>query len=393
MVHCSKFVGTALLLGLTAAAQDRRPQNRGNQGRRPQQAAPVGQKTSSRFKDMPAVDEATRRGLKWLAAHQDPAGHWSADVGFKLNSSYQITAHDQADVGVTALALMAFLAGGHVPGRGEYGLVLERGLQFVISCAGEDGYLTRNGTRMYSHAFATLLLAEAYGMTRREDVRDALQRAINLIVTSQNESGGWRYQPFARASDMSITVCQVMALRAARNIGINVPYSTIEAAVAYVRRSAVDEHSANYSWGGESNEPGAFRYQDDPGSRATFPLTAAGLTTLYGAAVYEDPLIKPALGYMKSTMERFNDMWAPDSHYFFYYGHYYAVQAFFMAGGADWEWYYSRMSGLLLSMQQADGSWPNGETRNSAGPGPVFGTAVACIVLQIRNQYLPIFQR
>ena len=38
--------------------------------------------------------------------------------------------------------------------------------------------------------------------------------------------------------------------------------------------------------------------------------------------------------------------------------------------------------------QQRDGSWPN-----PVGPGPVFGTATACIILQIPQRYLLIFQR
>ena len=48
---------------------------------------------------------------------------------------------------------------------------------------------------MYSHAFATLALAEIYGVTRRENVRDKLQAAVEFTVKSQNETGGWRYVP------------------------------------------------------------------------------------------------------------------------------------------------------------------------------------------------------
>src|SRR5580765_6743138 len=103
----------------------------------------------------------------------------------------------------------------------------------------ENGYITRDGTRMYSHAFATLFLAEVYGMTRRADIKRALQRSVNLIVDSQNAEGGWRYKPFQRESDMSITVCQVLALRSARNVGIHVPITTIKNAQQYVYRSGV----------------------------------------------------------------------------------------------------------------------------------------------------------
>ncbi|HIE68672.1 MAG TPA: hypothetical protein EYP98_00125 [Planctomycetes bacterium] len=188
---------------------------------------------------------AVENGLRWLANNQGKDGSWKADVGFKLNDRYKETAKERGHVGVTALAGMAFLAGGNLPGRGAYGDNVDRGLNFVLSCVQEDGYITYAGTRMYSHAFATLFLAEIYGMTHREDVRIKLQKAVDFIVKSQNQEGGWRYVTLARESDMSIVVCQVLALRAARNIGIRVPKSTIDRAANYVVESAVTEDRGN----------------------------------------------------------------------------------------------------------------------------------------------------
>ena len=66
---------------------------------------------------------------------------------------------------------------------------------------------------MYEHGFATLFLAEVYGMSPRDDLRDKLTRAIDLIVRTQNSEGGWRYQPRREDADLSVTICQVMALR------------------------------------------------------------------------------------------------------------------------------------------------------------------------------------
>ena len=36
-----------------------------------------------------------------------------------------------------------------------------------------------------------------------------------LIVRTQNDQGGWRYQPVKYDADLSVTICQIMALRAA----------------------------------------------------------------------------------------------------------------------------------------------------------------------------------
>jgi squalene cyclase len=184
---------------------------------------------------------AVERGLDWLAAHQSPDGSWNALIGYKLNEEYRYTEAERGHVGVSALAGIAFLAGGHLPGRGQYGPVVERTLNFVLAAVQDDGYITHAGTRMYSHAFATLFLAEIYGMTHREDVREKLQKAVDFVVRSQNAEGGWRYEPYSPESDMSIVVCQVIALRAARNICIRVPNSTVDRASRYVVDSAITE--------------------------------------------------------------------------------------------------------------------------------------------------------
>ena len=163
----------------------------------------------------PEQEAAVNAGLAWLANEQQADGSWSCKIGYKVNESYSYD-REMGHVGVTSLACIAFLAGGHLPGRGEYGEVVEKGLEFILASVKGDGYISRYGSRMYSHAFATLFLAEIYGMTHRDDVRLNLQKAVDFIVKSQNAQGGWRYEPYAPESDMSIVVCQVLALRAAR---------------------------------------------------------------------------------------------------------------------------------------------------------------------------------
>jgi len=331
---------------------------------------------------------ATEAGLKWLVEHQNADGSWTSKVGFKLNNTYKYTLSDRGHVGVTALAGMAFLAGGHLPGRGEYRESVDRTLNFVLSCVQEDGYITQAGTRMYSHAFATLFLAEIYGMTHREDVRLKLQKSVDFIVKCQNTEGGWRYVPLARESDMSIVVCQVLALRAARNIGIRVPKSTIDRAARYVVDSAVTSANTLGFTTSYRGEIGTFRYQKETRSRSSFPLTAAGVTALHGLGIYSDELIRKGVDYLNEEIDSFNSNRGRSGHYFFWYGHYYGVQAMYTQGGRDWENYFTKLRAFLLEMQESDGSWPNRE-----GPGSAFGTATAVLILEIPYCFLPIFQR
>jgi len=336
---------------------------------------------------------AVRRGLTWLTRNQNLDGSWTAQIGYKLNTGYEVTADQRGHVGVTALSGMAFLAGGHLPGRGEHGATVSRCLDFVLSCVQEDGYITHAGTRMYSHAFATLFLAEIYGMTHRGDIKAKLQLAVDFIVNSQNERGGWRYEPYAVEADMSIVVCQVLALRAARNIGIRVPKSVVDKAARYVVSSAVTEDTLRRYYPGPisyKNEIGSFHYQRQDGSRSSFPLTAAGVTALYGAGVYSDAAIEEGIRYLRVNMQNFNRQRGKrdSGHYFFWYGHYYGVQAMYTAGADAWESYFTVVRDELLAMQEPSGAWPN-----HIGPGKPFGTAMAVLILEIPYRFLPIFQR
>ncbi|MFH2002052.1 MAG: prenyltransferase/squalene oxidase repeat-containing protein [Planctomycetota bacterium] len=345
---------------------------------------------------------AAQKGLAFLAKHQNRDGSWNGDVGFKLNQEYKVTDYSCPHPGVTALAGIAFLSGGHLPERGIYSETIARCIDYILSTVRNTGFVTANNTRMYSHAFATLFLAEVYGMTHRADVGKKLQEAVDLIVECQNKLGSWRYEPFAPEADMSVTVCQLMALRAARNIGIKVPRSTIDRAVDYVRGSYVGKNSPYLN--PRFNlflrtpyyfiEEGSFLYQtysptnnNNTGFyRSSYSLTSAGVVSLFNAGRYSEEEIRASLDYILRKYDLVTDQWR--HHYFFWYGNYYAVQAMYIAGGSYWNAYYPRIRRELISSQRSSGYW-----ENTDGPGENFATAVAIIILQIPFNYLPIFQR
>jgi hypothetical protein len=364
----------------------------------------------------PASRRAVERALDWLVAHQLENGSWGSDVGFKLNDDYKVEQNDKPHVGVTALAGTAFLAAGSFPERGPYAKNVKKALEFVLASQDSNsGFISAHGTRMYSHAFATLFLAEVFGTTPDPRVRVALQRAVEFTYKSQNSQGGWRYVPNAEDSDMSITVCQVVALRAAKNKGIRVPKESIDAAVDYVLNSAVTNES---QW---PFQKGAFLYQYRPNNdsaaqqtRTSYALTAAGLTTLYGAGLYNDAQIRrfleerkleeypkgratPSFDVMLNYVERHYDDVYPryKGHYFYFYGNYYATQAMFIAGGRYWERFYPRLRDDLVKDQRTDGSWFSNVAYAPAGGRPEWpvSTAIGAMLLQVPNHYLPIFQR
>jgi len=304
----------------------------------------------------PAAREAIEKGLRWLAKRQYPDGAFGSGTYYRKH------------VAITALACMAFLSDGSVPGRGRYAHVVQRGLDFILNSASGSGLLAAQTSHgpMYGHGFATLLLAELYGMSPRPDLREKLAKAVRLIVATQNAQGGWRYQPVRADADISVTVCEVMALRAARNVGIAVPKKTIDAAIRYVKAC--------------QNADGGFSYQIGLKASA-FPRSAAAVATLQYAGQYTGPEVTKGLEYIFRFLPGRGEV---TGHY--YYGHYYAAQATFFAGEEYWRRWYPAIRDELIAKQRPDGSW-----RGMAGEE--YGTAMALIILQIPNRLLPIFQR
>jgi len=407
---------TALILALLAAAA--RAQDAPAPAAAAAPPAPAAAQAGPATEITPESVAAVNKALTWLAQHQQPDGSWIGDVGFKLNQEYECTARNEPHVGITALAGLAYLAAGHLPGRGEYGDVIGKATQYVLSCVSDTGYITGRDTRMYSHAFATLFLAEVYGMTDRQDVRDKLQLAVDFIVDNQNEEGGWRYVPKAVESDMSVTVCQLNALRGARNVGIRVPRGTIDAARRYVSRSYVDANEAVPDEGiyfdGSSSYyrlgKGSFRYQAGSGvrynTRSSFALTAAGLAALHNAGEYGRELkadgakpgqtldLQASVDFLLDHVDLVSGRSPYTFHYFYWYGHYYATQALYVVGGPAWASYYPRIRDEIVRGQGPDGSLPCRDPRGNPGsPGPAFSTAVGALILSLPFGYLPVFQR
>lgn len=330
-------------------------------------AEPAGTATSAPLKDVgqeisPELIEVCKRGMEFLSAQQNTDG------------SFGLGRYGR-NVGIAALCGLAFMADGHMPGQDKFGHSVEKTLEYVLSCSTETGLIASDNTShgpMYGHGFATLFLGEIYGMNPSDSrVRDALVRAVQLIVNSQNDEGGWRYNPVPYDADVSVTICQVMALRSARNAGIKVPKDTIDRAVRYVRDC--------------QNPDGGFRYMLQAGGSA-WPRTAAGVATLFYAGIYDDDSVERGLDYLiRTALPGGPGVRFGRSH--FYYGHYYAVQAMFIAGGERWNTWWPAVRDLLMNQQTSQGSWSSPQTGSS------YATAMALIVLQVPKRYLPIFQK
>lgn len=316
------------------------------------------------------VDTSIVRATRYLVSQQQPSGAWLV--------------RNNEGPSTTSLAIMALMAAGHVPGEGPYGDAMERGVRWVLNNqrtgGPQDGlFVHRQGHGpMYTHGICTLMLAEVAGMvdsTLAPRVRKALEKAILLILKSQavpkgrRDAGGWRYEPSSRDSDLSITGWQLLALRAAKNIGCDVPAQSIDFAVEYVKRCA--------------GPVGGFAYQ--PGPDVSPTRSGTGILCLEVCGEHHAPETLAAADFLLRRPLRYEDTW-------FFYGVYYCTVGMFQVGGHHWQTTRDRITSILLANQQPDGSWYK-KGGSESGPGPNYATSMSILALAVEYQYLPIYQR
>jgi hypothetical protein len=236
-------------------------------------------------------------------------------------------------------------------------------------------------------------------------VRERLQLAVDFIVDNQNEEGGWRYVPKAVESDMSVTVCQLNALRGAPQRGHP------RAARHDRRRAPLRRPQLRARRGGRARRLRLLRELLPPG-QGQLPLPGAapdaqqlrahrrGIAALHNAGEYGRELkaegstpgetldLQASVDFLLDHVDLVSGRSPYTFHYFYWYGHYYATQALYEVGGQAWTSYYPRIRDEIVGGQLPDGSLPC-----RAGPGPAFSTAVAAIILSLPYGYLPIFQR
>lgn len=322
------------------------------------------------------VDHAIERGLDYLLDVQQEDGSFKCKNG-------ETTA-------LPALAAMACLAKGHVPGDAKYGVLIDRSLDYILAHHDESGYFGAKfknagghevDGKMYAHAISTLFLTEVSGMVSQErqaQIDGILPRAIKIILDAQaikkdrHHAGGWQYTPTTTQSDTSCSGWCLMALRSARLNGAPVPKSAIDAAVEYMHR----HHDRNQ---------GCFGYQDT--TRYSVTLSGAGILCLELCGRHDDPDSRSAARYLMNVYNDPEKGMLRQEHRF--YGMYYASQGLFQLGGENWKTFSDWMYSTWLPMQRQDGSWCGSGNEDS----PVYSTAMIVLAFAVPYRQLPVYQR
>ena len=330
------------------------------------------------------AESAVMAGLKWLAKAQERDGSWNAK-NWEGRAPYQ--------VGMTGMALLAFLGAGYTEQKGPFKTTVARGLAWLKANQKPDGRFPY--TTFYEMGIATMAVGEAYGLTRNPATGRMAQKAVDFIVKTQPDHGGFRYKGSVPKGegDMSVTGWQIMAIKSGMCSDLKVPEQAVERSRTFLKNSARDYGQSCY-----------IVSRKEAGSLA---VTAIGMLCriFLGGEGYEDE-INQTRGFLLSK-EMKNNRPVPGGaskqlvHDLYYT--YYACLSMFQMGGEAWAAWNAMFRDALVKAQVhkvteggkfVRGSWdPKNHKRGTGKAGRVYCTAMAILSLEVYYRFLPVYKR
>jgi hypothetical protein len=340
----------------------------------------------------PQLKASIDKAVAWLVTQQRKEGYFSE----QSRGTPRPGEPAQHSAAMTALAIMGLTSVGHLPGDNTpEGRAVDGGLKFMTEYVIPDknGYLgLSDHSRMYGHGIISLMFMEMLGMSPDPaidaKIRERCDAGLRLILSAQKapgksdtSKGGWRYEPQSSDSDMSVSVWQLMSLRAAKNAGLDVPAQAIADAVAYVKRSYRSDRD---SLGRVKDMAAPFSYEPY-GGRQSFSTTAAGLLSLLVCGQYDAQETIGASNFLMRNPPELGESW-------FFYGNYYYAQAMYQRGGDYAATARRRTEDILLRAQETTGAWAP-KNGNEKSQGPIYATSMALLSLSVYHHFLPIYQK
>jgi hypothetical protein len=354
-------------------------------------------------------ERAVEDALLWLAAHQSPSGGWEA-AGFGAwcegePASEGLDGMGRAvhDVGVTGLALCAFLGAGYTNrGSHPFAKVVGKGLRALKLAQDAEGCFGPRSSpqHVYGHATAALAMVEAYGLTQSPLFKGSAQRALDFLALSRNPYFAWRYGVKPGDNDTSVTAWMTAVLATARAINeharelgkpppLRIDEQAFEGVRAWIDKMTDPDHGrTGYVQRGSTPARPQALVDAFPGD-ASEAMTAAGIVTrvLCGETPSSTIIQKGA-----ALCLRLPPTWNPANGRIDMVYWYFGTAATYLVGGASWEAWRPALDEAVLDHQRADttpclyrGSW---DPVGPWGPdgGRVYSTALMALCLQTEKR-------
>jgi hypothetical protein len=339
------------------------------------------------------------QGLEWLSSHQSKDGRWDCDAFMGNGDPARGDLCDGKgaagnDVGVTGLALLAFLGAGHTNREGKYKTTVRNGLRWLrdqqdaVGCFGpqSDPHFT------YGHGIAALAMAEAYAMTKSGIWKTSAQRGIDFVVRCQNPYRAWRYGERPGENDISVTGWMVMALKSAKQGGLDVGDTSMKWAHDFCKEMTdEDTGRTGYTKRGERPVRAEGRLEQFP-SEESESMTAVGMLIRIFAG--EDPRESDMIKRGADLCAKRLPVWEPKTGKVDMYYWYYATLSMFQVGGSQWTAWNAKLQPAVIKTQRQDGnyagSWDPIDPWGEDG-GRVYSTALMTLCMEVYYRYDRVF--
>ncbi len=347
------------------------------------------------------AEQALKDALEWLKSHQSEDGSWSSE-GFMENcGKIGTTTCDGPgaathDVGVTALALLAFLGDGNTTTQGEYKDVVGKGIAWLKDQQDPDtGMFGERSSHdfIYDHALGTLAMCEAYYFSKSPLIKGTAQKAINFIFTARNPYGAWRYDvPPVGDNDTSVTGWMVFALASARDAGLEGDFKgAMDGALSFIDEVS-DPASGRIGYDSfgslSSRTPANEHFPREKGEA----MTAVGL--LCRIFLGQKPEDFPIMAKHAELIKSKPPIWDPEGFGSDFYYWYYATYALYQMGKPYWPVWEKAMKAAIVDSQRKDGdekgSWDPQVCAWGFSGGRVYSTAIMTLCIEVYFRYAQV---
>ena len=373
------------------------------------------------------TESAVLAALEWLYRHQDADGGWKA-AGFnnasvrerrgpsanKDSNRYpKDSGWQENNVGVTALAILAFTGYGHthITGKHEHFVTcLKKAVRYMLKQqtmrTGDPARDGRYGSEaseqwIYSHAIATMAMAELLLMSNDFKLKKSVREATKLCLRAQNDGRGWRYGIKPGDNDTSVTGWMVLALKTAKQCRLGLPkgafQNSFEGALKWFDYATASNGKVGYNVPGDEGSRLAAGHADPyPFSKDLSCMTAVGvLCRLFSGESRRVASIRSGVDILSQQPPVWHEQKGRSLSTINIYYWYYATYAMFQFGGKPWLAWNEKMQKALIDTQRAeykddspevDGSWdPIGEWGISGGR--VYSTALGAMTLEVYYRF------
>ncbi|MCC6574454.1 MAG: terpene cyclase/mutase family protein [Planctomycetes bacterium] len=369
--------------------------------------------------------DRVKAALEWLKDHQNNLGFWSAtrfsDDTKRTNArkTYNVEfvnvgqakgdiGWDQSvDIGLTGMALLAFVGAGFDHKQGEYKEACRRAVMYIRGQQSPDGcYGAKDDEHfMYNHAICAMAMAEAFGLSGDNLLKGPAENAVRFILQAQNPGLGWRYGVRPGVNDSSVTGWMVLALKSCKMAGLEFDTTQCYADAAKWLDSVTAPYSGypktgyNEPAGNNARLRAAQDYENNPSMDAINIMSM-----LFMNQPGKDSKNRDLQAQAKACHE-FLPAWEQKKIDYYYW--YYASLALFQMGDTYWKKWDDAMSKVLMAHQRGfiegdkgsnkdtldeHGSWDSVDAWGTAG-GRVYSTAINCLTLEAHYRYMRLGEK